>query len=127
MGYEIHIFKPNEKNKISFNELKYLIDSDDSLTPLENDENEIQWTDHPLGGIEGHAPILHFKEGRISSRHPDEFVTNKMFEMAQQLNAVLGDDEDMFDDDYRQEINKSCESILNRHRRKLNKPKWKFW
>ncbi|UBZ13699.1 hypothetical protein LDL77_17670 [Flagellimonas marinaquae] len=127
MGYQIHIFRPKEANVISYEELKKLIDSDDSLLLSESSINEILWVDHPLGGIDGHTPVLYFEEKRISSRHPDEFVTKKMFDMAQQINAALGDDEEAFDDNYRLEIDKSCENILRRNNRKSNKPKWKFW
>lgn len=127
MGYEIHIFRSEENNEISHGEMKNLIDSDDSLLLSDSDEKDIHWTKHPLGGIEGHIPILRFEHGRISSRHPDEFVTKKMFDIAKRMNASLGDDEEAFDDNYRQEIDESCENILNRNKRKSNKPIWKFW
>jgi hypothetical protein len=127
MGYEQHIFRTKENKQINHDEFEVLAKEDESLIYLEGDEHTIQWTGHPLGGIEGQVPLLTFSEGRISTTHPDEFVTQKMFEIAQRMNASLGDDEGVFDDDHRQEIKESCKGILERSKRQSEKPKWKFW
>ncbi len=127
MGYEQHIFRAKENKQINHDELELLVKSDESLLYSEGDENTIQWTGHPLGGIEGQTPLLTFREGRISTTHPDEFVTQKMFEIAQRMNASLGDDEGVFDEDYRQEIEEGSKGILERRKRQSEKPKWKFW
>jgi hypothetical protein len=127
MGYEIHIFRLDEEKEISQEELNHVISRDETLSISDNDKNEIIWHDHPLGGIDGHKPLLYFSQGRISSRHPDEFVTKKMFEIAETLYSKLGDDEEIFEDSYRKEIEESCLKIMKRQEKKKNKPKWKFW
>ncbi len=97
VGYEQHLFRSQENKQISYEEYEELIKTDNSLIYAEGHEHTIEWTGHPLGGIEGETPRLFFGQGRISTRHPDEFVTKKMFEIAEQMNASLGDDEGAFD------------------------------
>ncbi len=116
MGYEVHIFKSEENEKITLDELKKIIDSDDSLHYFDSNENEILWNGHPLGGIDGNTPRLFFSQGKISTRHPDEFVTGKMFEIAKKMNSLIGDDEATFDDYYRKEIEESCQGIIERNK-----------
>jgi hypothetical protein len=127
VGYEQHLFRSQEKKQISHEEYQDLIRTDDSLIHAEGYDHTIEWTGHPLGGIEGEAPRLFFGQGRISTRHPDEFVTKKMFELAEQLNASLGDDEGVFDHDHRQKIEESCKRILERVKREPKRSKWRFW
>lgn len=127
MGYQQHIIKSSNNGQISFEEFQKVIQNDQSLLALETDSNTIQWNEHPLGGIEGNTPLLFYSAGRISSRKLDEFITKKMFEIADILEARLVDDEDVLDDKYRNEIEQSCQNILRRHQRNESKPWWKFW
>lgn len=127
MGYEQHIFRSKEDQQISYDECEEVVATDDSLTFSEGAENTIEWNGHPAGGIEGQTPVLFVGQGRISTREPDEFVTRKLFEIAQRMRASVGDDEGVFDDDHRQEIEASCKRILQRAERSVKKPKWKFW
>lgn len=127
MGYEQHIKRLNAKKKISLKELVYVINLDNSLSFYDEENNIIQWNKHPLGGIDGEMPLMYYSEGWISSRHPDEFVTLKMFELAKKLNANLCDDESIFDNDYQIEIENYCSKTLKRHQQKVNKPWWIFW
>lgn len=127
MGYEQHISRIDKEKQISIEELDNLIQTDKSLTLVKSDYNTIEWNEHPLGGIEGKNPLLYYSRGYLSSRHPDELVTKKMFELAKALNASLGDDEDTFDINYQNEIEQSCSKILRKQIDAQNRPWWKFW
>lgn len=127
MGYEQHISRIDKDKQISIEELDNLIQTDNSLNFVKSDKKTIEWNEHPLGGIEEKKPLLFYSSGHLSSRHPDEFVTKKMFELAKVLNANLGDDEGTFDTNYQNEIEESCSKISERQIDAQNRPWWKFW
>lgn len=131
MGYELHIARGSSgtsSGDISLEEWKEYIKSDDSLIEKAEDAGVYLWMAHPLGGIEGQKPWLRYGEGQISTRKPDEFLTLKMFEIAEKLHANVSNDEDILDLAYKEELEVDIQKILARHQRKSSsKSWWKFW
>ncbi|MBK9289703.1 MAG: hypothetical protein IPN38_19070 [Flavobacteriales bacterium] len=92
MGYERHILrnsKHGDDSSITLEEWMTYVATDPSLKTSGDDPMIFNWTEHPVGTIEGDLPWLHYRDGRISTRHPDEYLSLKMFEIAEKLNAQL--------------------------------------
>lgn len=126
MGYEIYIRRDENSHAIAESEWKSYVNSDASLSLSSDKMGICNWNEHPLGGIEAQTPWLRFSEGQISTKNPDEFLTLKMFEIAESLNANLYDDEAMLEDDYKNELERDTKNILNKSITN-SKPWWRFW
>ena len=124
MGYELHIHRPSQP--ISQQEWEAYVQKDSSLTREEAHSTLYFWQAHPLGGIEGETPWLHFSQNRISTRKPDSFLSLKMFEIAEALQAVLSNDEAPLDALYREELWEETQHSL-RQSNSSKQPWWKFW
>lgn len=124
MGYEIYIRRDENSSAIIESEWKSYINSDNSLSVSSDEIGICNWNEHPLAGIEAQTPWLRFSEGQISTKNPDEFLTLKMFEIADSLNANLYDDEAMLENDYKEELKRETKSILTKSN---SKPWWRFW
>ncbi len=128
MGYELHIvrFSNQKRTSISLKEWTEYLKQDSSLIENQEEEDTFLWIGHPIKKQENERPWLRYFEGRISTRKPDEFLILKMFEIAENLNAKISDDEDILDFTYKIEIEKDCQRILQRFNQ-VKKPWWKFW
>lgn len=124
MGYEIYIRRDENLSVIEESEWKSYTNSDDSLSVSSEEMDVYNWNEHPLGGIEAQTPWLRFSEGQISTKNPDEFLTLKMFEIAESLNANLYDDEAMLEHDDKKELERETKNILTGSN---SKPWWRFW
>lgn len=123
MGYEIHIQR-SETNPISQAEWVAYVKQDSDISLEDELLQNYLWHAHPLGGIDDETPWFSYAHGKISTRKPDEFLTLKMFEIADKLKAQLSDDENILTNDYRNELEKDTQRILNKT---VDKPWWKFW
>ena len=105
MGYEIYIERRKGKH-ISLNEWEDFIKLDSSIEKSEEESKIYYWKLHPINIEEKDTPWLIYSEGRISTRKPDEFITLKMFQIANKLGADLLDDEGELGEEYREGIRK---------------------
>lgn len=130
MGYSLHIERQQETGEfepISVQEWEALIASDPGLESGAEDPMVCLWKQHPLGGIAGNIPYFAYASGRISTRKADEFVSLKMFEIAEKLQASLMDDEDVLDEQDRKVLEEDCNRILQKRQASRKKAWWRFF
>ena len=132
MGYELRICRygnVDRERPITLEEWINYINSDPSLEQKDDEPGYCEWNGHPEGYIEGSRPWLRYSEGCISTRHPDEYLTLKMYEIAEKLKTELSNDEAVLDDVYRQELEDFVKKSTSNRTEPGGKKKnwWRFW
>jgi hypothetical protein len=143
MGYELHIVRKNnfgnleEDSTISLEEWLAFVEADIELEltngyliKIPGIQNEFQsvpgfsiWKAHPTMKGED-SPWLDYGYGSISTKHPDDYLIQKMISIAEILKGkVQGDDGEIYDESY-------FLPKENKVNTKIELPKkswWKFW
>ncbi|MDM6731732.1 hypothetical protein QUG33_20200 [Citrobacter braakii] len=96
MGWELHIVRTEHwfdsaSAPISSEEWLQLVNDDKELS-IDNKNGDFfaTWSGH----CELDEPWLDWSDGRISTKHPDEALYCKMLQIAEELHAVVVDEDD---------------------------------
>jgi len=105
MGYELHIRRADQDNKIRVEEWLQYIDHAPDFEKIDKLSATLPKTgkklEMPVGNCGLWTPYantqvpftFHVRSGTITVKHPDDLVLKKMIEMSKELNAGVFDDD----------------------------------
>ena len=135
MGYELSIKRENENNLITKNEWSDYIKSDPEFEQIEEFSGEFANGDTltvstPNAGLwksnKREVPFTFYeKHGEIIVKNPDNWITEKMISISENLGAIVeGQDGEKYDEEY---FKDPFTNPLERETPPNEKKWWKFW